>query len=192
VSEILKGRRVRDVTVLEWICDGLGVPRELMGLSYGEPDAYGGDSTVADLPRVDTEMLHPHLIALGEGVAVGAPVAKLGELLKRLELPPDPGTAVATRPVVPSSSQTCPQRWGGAGAWPVSPRCSPIRSRRKSCRAWFRSIACATAAATALDTAQSGDGIEMGSADAVRAARRLVFFACRCLCWAHRCGRMIT
>jgi hypothetical protein len=41
VSEILKGRRVRDVTVLEWICDGLGVPRELMGLSYGEPDAYG-------------------------------------------------------------------------------------------------------------------------------------------------------
>jgi len=84
-----------------------------MGLSYGEPDAYGGDSTVADPPQgVDTEMLRPHLIALGAGVAVGAPVAKLGELLEL----PDPGTAVATRPVMPSSSQTCPQRWGGAGA----------------------------------------------------------------------------
>src|SRR5918998_293151 len=132
--------------IAELICDGLGVPRELMGLSYGEPDACGGDSTVADLPRVDTEMLRPHLIALGEGVAVGSPV-------------------------VPSSSQTCPQRWDGAGAWPVSRRCSPIRSRRKSCRAWFRSIACATSAETAVDTAQSGDGIETGSADAVRAAR---------------------
>jgi len=166
------------VTVLEWICDGLDVPRELMGLSYGEPDAYGGDSTVADLPQgVDTEMmLRPHLIALDKGVAVGAPVAKLGELLKRLELP-NPGTAVATRPVAPSSSQTCPQRWGGAGAWPVSRRCSPIRSRRKSCRAWFRSIACATSAETAVDTAQSGDGIEIGSADAVRATRAATTFA---------------
>jgi hypothetical protein len=34
----------------QMICDDLGVPRELIGLSYGEPDAYGGDSTVADLP----------------------------------------------------------------------------------------------------------------------------------------------
>ncbi len=108
---------MREVTVLEWICDELGVPRELMGLSCGEPDAYRRDSTVADpLPQgVDTEMLRRHLIALGEGVAGGAPVTKLGELLLQLELP-DPGTAVATRPVVPSSSQTCPQRWGGAGA----------------------------------------------------------------------------
>ncbi len=52
VSEILKGRRVRDVT-----CAGVdprrpGRSRELMGLSYGEPDAYGGDSTVADPPQV--------------------------------------------------------------------------------------------------------------------------------------------
>ncbi|MGH3828222.1 MAG: helix-turn-helix domain-containing protein [Pseudonocardiaceae bacterium] len=36
VSEIRKGRRVRDVWVLERIADGLGVPRAWMGLSYGE------------------------------------------------------------------------------------------------------------------------------------------------------------
>jgi len=161
------------------ICDGLGVPRELMGPSpTASPTPTVETARVADPPQgVDTEMLHPHLIALGEGVAVGAPVVKLGELLKRLELPPDPGTAVATRPVVPSSSQTCPQRWSGAGAWPVSRRCSPISSRRKSCRAWFRSVACATSTETAVDTAQSGDGIEMRSADAMRAARAATTFA---------------
>jgi len=66
VSEIVKGRRVRDVTVLERICDGLGIPRELMGLSYGEDGAYGGDVTVAELPEeVRAEMLRRHLIALG-------------------------------------------------------------------------------------------------------------------------------
>jgi len=88
VSEILKGRQVRDVTVLERICDGLGIPRELMGLSYGEPSAYRGDVTVAELPEeVRAEMLRRHLIALAGVAASGAPIAKLGELLKVL---PDP------------------------------------------------------------------------------------------------------
>ena len=36
VYEILKGRKVRDVWVLERITDGLGIPRARMGLSYGE------------------------------------------------------------------------------------------------------------------------------------------------------------
>jgi transcriptional regulator with XRE-family HTH domain len=42
VNEILrKGRRVRDVEVLERIADGLGVPRGWLGVGYGEgaPDA---------------------------------------------------------------------------------------------------------------------------------------------------------
>ena len=51
VSEILKGRRVRDVTVLERICDGLGIPHELMGLSYGKDGAYGGDEVTVTGPR---------------------------------------------------------------------------------------------------------------------------------------------
>jgi transcriptional regulator with XRE-family HTH domain len=87
VSEILNGRRVRDVTVLERICDGLGIPPELMGLSYGGHGAYGGQGTVVSTEEV-IEMLRRHLIALGGGIAVGAPAAKLGELLKHLvELP---------------------------------------------------------------------------------------------------------
>ena len=85
VSEILKGRRVRDVTVLERICDGLGIPRELMGLSHG---AYRGEVTVANPPEgVDEDMLRRQAIELGAGLAVGAPAAKLAQLLERLELP---------------------------------------------------------------------------------------------------------
>ena len=91
VSEILKGRRVRDVTVLERICDGLGIPRELMGLSHG---AYRGEVTVANPPEgVDEDMLRRQAIELGAGLAVGAPAAKLAQLLERLELPdPSPVT----------------------------------------------------------------------------------------------------
>ena len=51
VSEILKGRQVRDVTVLERIAEGLGIPRELMGLSFGESRAYGGDEVTVTGPR---------------------------------------------------------------------------------------------------------------------------------------------
>ena len=40
VSEIVKGRRVIAYDVLVRIADGLGVPRGLMGLSYGGSEAY--------------------------------------------------------------------------------------------------------------------------------------------------------
>jgi transcriptional regulator with XRE-family HTH domain len=52
VSEILKGRRVKDVMVLERIADRLGIPRELMSLSaYGPDGTYCGEVTVTDLPE---------------------------------------------------------------------------------------------------------------------------------------------
>jgi len=86
VSEILKGRRVRDVTVLERIGKGLGIPREYMGLSYGESDAYGGDVTATNPPEgVSAEVLRRHLIALGAIAAVGAPT--VGKLLTELGSP---------------------------------------------------------------------------------------------------------
>jgi len=88
VSEILAGRKVLSYDLLVRIAEGFHVPRELMGLSYGEPGAYGGQGTVADPPQgVDTEMLRRRLIELGAGLALGAPAAKLAPLLKRLELP---------------------------------------------------------------------------------------------------------
>ena len=76
VSEILKGRRVRDVTVLERICDGLGIPRELMGLSYGKDGAYGGDEvTVTGPPEgVTDEVLRRHFIAGLASAAFGRPL----------------------------------------------------------------------------------------------------------------------
>ncbi|MBV8539328.1 MAG: helix-turn-helix transcriptional regulator [Pseudonocardiales bacterium] len=36
VGEILNGRQVRDVRVLERIADGVGIPRARLGVSYGE------------------------------------------------------------------------------------------------------------------------------------------------------------
>ena len=55
VSNILTGRTVRDVTVLERIADGLGIPRAQMrlagaGVAGREDGAYGGEVTVADPP----------------------------------------------------------------------------------------------------------------------------------------------
>jgi transcriptional regulator with XRE-family HTH domain len=64
VSDVLKGRRVRGYDVLVRVAQGLGVPRERMGLSYGQSSAYGGQSTVAS-PEEVTEMLRRHLIELG-------------------------------------------------------------------------------------------------------------------------------
>jgi len=65
VSEILKGRQVRDVTVLERICDGLGIPRELMGLSYGEPSAYRGEVEVTVSGEVGEDMQRRDVLAAG-------------------------------------------------------------------------------------------------------------------------------
>ncbi|MDQ4033886.1 MAG: hypothetical protein M3332_17240, partial [Actinomycetota bacterium] len=57
--------------VLVRIAEGLHIPRELMGLSYGEHNAYrGGDVTVTEPPEgVTDEMLRRHFIA---GLAVAA------------------------------------------------------------------------------------------------------------------------
>ena len=85
VSDILKGRQVRDVSVLERVAEGLSVPRERMGISYGERGAYGGDVTVAGPSEGVSAVLRRHLIALGAIAAVGAPT--VGELLSELSEP---------------------------------------------------------------------------------------------------------
>ena len=87
VSEILGGRTVLSYDLLVRIAVGLRIPRGLMGLSYGERGAYGGEGMVAS-PEEVAEMLRRHLIALGPIAAVAYnPVAKLAELLEHLELP---------------------------------------------------------------------------------------------------------
>ncbi|MGH3901762.1 MAG: helix-turn-helix domain-containing protein [Pseudonocardiaceae bacterium] len=84
VSNILKGRTVRDVTVLERIADGLGISRDRMrlaGVAGSEDGSYGGEVTVADPPEESiAEMFRRHLLALGAIAAVGAAV--VGELVE--------------------------------------------------------------------------------------------------------------
>ncbi|MGH4009523.1 MAG: helix-turn-helix domain-containing protein [Pseudonocardiaceae bacterium] len=90
VSEIVKGRMVKDYHVLERIAEGLGIPRGLMGLSWWTADGtsarqgetYAGGVPVAETPEgVSAEMLRRHLLALGATAAFGASVKGLGELL---------------------------------------------------------------------------------------------------------------
>ena len=83
VSEILNGRRVKDVVVLERIADRLGIPRELMSLSaYGADGTYcGGEVTVTDPPEgASAEVLRRHALALGGAAAFGAQFSGLGRL----------------------------------------------------------------------------------------------------------------
>jgi hypothetical protein len=73
---------VRDVTVLERIVDGLGVPRELIRLSGHTQGAYPEEVTITDLPEGVVEEMRRRVLLANAGVAVvGRPVAKLGELL---------------------------------------------------------------------------------------------------------------
>jgi transcriptional regulator with XRE-family HTH domain len=70
ICEILKGRKVGMYEVLVRICEGLKLPRELMGLSYGERGAYAEGARVADPPEeVNAEMRRRALLAAA-GVAI--------------------------------------------------------------------------------------------------------------------------
>jgi transcriptional regulator with XRE-family HTH domain len=82
VCEILKGRKVRDVWVLERIADGLGIPRARMGLSYGE---QGPDPSSVE-QEVDEEVKRRALLAATSAAALGHVVPGPGEPIK-LALP---------------------------------------------------------------------------------------------------------
>jgi transcriptional regulator with XRE-family HTH domain len=90
VSEILRGRQVRDVAVLERIADGLAVPRAFMRLSDGTEDAYASKNVVTSSPEEVEEMYRRALLATGGVAVVGRPVDKLGELLALPDPPPVP------------------------------------------------------------------------------------------------------
>ncbi|MGH3975735.1 MAG: helix-turn-helix domain-containing protein [Pseudonocardiaceae bacterium] len=93
VSAIMRGRQVRDVTVLERIVDGLGVPRALMRLSGGADGgegAYCGQDVVAESLEEVAETYRRVLLANAGVAVVGRPVDKLGELLALPEPAPVP------------------------------------------------------------------------------------------------------
>ena len=92
VSEILRGRRVKDIAVLERIINKLGIPPELMRLSaYGPDGTYCGEDTVADPPEGAYEkMLRRYVLALGGIAAFGAQVKGLGELAELTSPAPAP------------------------------------------------------------------------------------------------------
>ncbi|MGH3910974.1 MAG: helix-turn-helix domain-containing protein [Pseudonocardiaceae bacterium] len=85
VSEIIKGtRRVLAYDLLERICDGLGIPRGLMGLAYSpgcEPAPMVGE-------EVTEEMKRRALLAAGAVALSGRPI--LGEVLHLPAPPPTP------------------------------------------------------------------------------------------------------
>lgn len=97
VSEILKGRRVRDVTVLERIADGLGIPRDYLRLAgtINDDGTYSGTGSNPD-SEVDEDMYRRALIAATSLAALGQVVKGLGELAE-LALPGIGGEPLPTR-----------------------------------------------------------------------------------------------
>ena len=70
VSEILKGRRVVAYDVLVRIVEGLGIPREYMGLSYGGHSTYRGEGTVSDPREGDDDEMRRRAVLLAASVAL--------------------------------------------------------------------------------------------------------------------------
>ncbi|MGH3851955.1 MAG: helix-turn-helix domain-containing protein [Pseudonocardiaceae bacterium] len=73
VSDIMRGRQVRDVTVLERVCDGLEVPRGYMRLAGGTESgagAYSGGGTAVP-EEVAEAMRRRVLLAYGLSVVAG-------------------------------------------------------------------------------------------------------------------------
>ncbi|MGH3696775.1 MAG: hypothetical protein ACRDRX_22800 [Pseudonocardiaceae bacterium] len=81
VCEIRKGRQVQAYDVLLRICEGLGIPRELMGLSFG---AYAEGTALDEPGGEDAEDVlrrqFQHLLALAGVAAFGVAVPGVGEL----------------------------------------------------------------------------------------------------------------
>src|SRR6476661_431812 len=98
VSEIIKGRQVQAYDVLDRICIGFGVPRAVMGLSFG---AYPGDSPVGELSEEDeAEVLRrqfDHLLAMAGVAVLGTAVPGLGKVLSPTALPSGRPSAVPAR-----------------------------------------------------------------------------------------------
>ena len=91
VSEILASRRVLAYDVLVRIAAGLGIPRELMGLSYGADSAGGEEGAYPGVeggpgPEVEEEMRRRALLAATSLAALGQVVTSLGEVAE-LALP---------------------------------------------------------------------------------------------------------
>ncbi|MGH3866112.1 MAG: helix-turn-helix domain-containing protein [Pseudonocardiaceae bacterium] len=77
VCEILNGRKVLNVLVLERIADGLGIPRERMGLGYGQtgpdpaPVAQEVNEEVKRRVLIAAAMSQPYLSVRGEPITLG-------------------------------------------------------------------------------------------------------------------------
>ena len=95
VWEIMhSGRQVRDITVLERIADGLGVPRPFLRLLEHAPGGDGayseGATFTGSFEGMSAEMLRRHLLALGGVTAFGGIVKGLGEFNTDLPVPAMP------------------------------------------------------------------------------------------------------
>ncbi|MPZ67628.1 MAG: hypothetical protein GEU83_19750 [Pseudonocardiaceae bacterium] len=90
VCEILRGRKVGMYAVLVRICQGLGIPREYIGASYGPHGAYAGGVAIASPPEgVDEDMERRTVVRACSLAVFGTPLLRFGERLAQLGLPPE-------------------------------------------------------------------------------------------------------
>jgi transcriptional regulator with XRE-family HTH domain len=141
VCEILKGRQVLNVLVLERIADGFGIPRERMGLGYGEkgPRAPSTDGAVDEKVKrrvlIAAAMGQPLLSVRGEPITVGLPTddplpSRLGladvqevrtftdQLVGRARYYGGQAACSATRCAATRGGGRCPRRRRSPPSWP--------------------------------------------------------------------------
>jgi transcriptional regulator with XRE-family HTH domain len=84
VSEIVSGRQVQSVALLERIAEGLGVPRGWMGLAYG-PDSAPEPAAPQDAPT--EHEIRANLIRHGTTVMFGRPVFDSAAPIRAKDVP---------------------------------------------------------------------------------------------------------
>jgi transcriptional regulator with XRE-family HTH domain len=84
VSEIMSGRQVQSVALLERIADGLGVPRGWMGLAYA-PDLEAGSPAAEDTPTEDET--NANLLRHAANVLCGSPVLGPADPIRVKDIP---------------------------------------------------------------------------------------------------------
>jgi transcriptional regulator with XRE-family HTH domain len=89
VCEILKGRQVFNVLVLERVAGGFGIPRARLGVSYGEtgPDSSSVAEEVDEAVKrraVLAAMMNEPLVILGKPITLSLPTPTNGPLPSRV------------------------------------------------------------------------------------------------------------
>ena len=155
VSEIISGRRVLSVVLLERIADGLGVPRGWLGLAYSP--GLMPEPAVPDEVQVEDEV-DGNLFRHAGTVLLGAPIFGHADPLRVQPAPtPVPGRiGLADVEQVAATTERLSQLFGDFGGIPVT---DALTAHAQASEALLGAMDCAAAAGDLLRAVMSLDSL---------------------------------